>query len=608
MNVLENAPQGSQPWHDARLKHFCASEASAAAGESKYMSRDELLRFKATGVAAEVSADKQRLFDAGHDSEKATRPIAEGILGTDLYPVVATLHIDGMNLLASLDGVDMLETVIWENKLLNQSLVAQCKAGDLDAHYYLQIEHQLLVSGAERCLFTTSNGTEEGTHSLWYESKPERRAKLLAVWQQFAKDLAAWTPDSTPVAEPKPTGKVLPTLPALNVKITGEVTASNLDEYKTAALAIIRSVNRDLKTDQDFADSAKARQWCEKIEKSMAGVKEQALGEMVSVDTFLKAVDAISSEARLVRLELEKLEKAKTLSINSELVADGIAKFRAHIDALNATMPAPYMPKIAADFGGCIAKLRSVDSKRNAVNTELARAKIAADEAARSILFNLRILDARPDLAHLFNDRATIVLKQPEDLGVLVKLRISEHEAAEAKKAEALRSSIAAEEKAKAEKKARDELAAQQAADAAEAARQTREAAAATPAPVAAPAPAPAPVVVQPIIEPAAEPFRPTLANIGGFNLPGNVTVCQASIEDDGSRIKLGDINARIAPLSIDAAGLAALGWVHVGTDKSAKLFREIDLPQILASMLGHLQKAHRVAADEAAKASGLPF
>ena len=161
---LENAPQGSAAWLAARSKHFCASEAAAALGLSKYTTRDELLRQKATGLAEEVSPAKQRLFDAGHQAEALARPIAEGIAGTEFFPVVATREVDGMPLLASFDGIDLLDDLIWENKLLNQSLVQQVQAGDLEPHYWLQLEHQLLVSGASRALFTTSDGTPGGTH------------------------------------------------------------------------------------------------------------------------------------------------------------------------------------------------------------------------------------------------------------------------------------------------------------------------------------------------------------------------------------------------------------------------------------------------------------
>ena len=125
---LENAPQGSAAWHAARAKHFCASEAAAALGLSKYTSRDELLRQKATGLTEEVSPAKQRLFDAGHQAEALARPIAEGIAGTEFFPVVATREVEGMPMLASFDGIDLLDEVIWEHKLLNDSLVQQVQA------------------------------------------------------------------------------------------------------------------------------------------------------------------------------------------------------------------------------------------------------------------------------------------------------------------------------------------------------------------------------------------------------------------------------------------------------------------------------------------------
>jgi len=52
--------------------------------------------------------------------------------------------------------------------------------------------------------------------------------------------------------------------------------------------------------------------------------------------------------------------------------------------------------------------------------------------------------------------------------------------------------------------------------------------------------------------------------------------------------IKLGAINERIAPLSIDAAGLAALGFQPT-TQGAAKMYSAADLPRMLAAMLQHL-------------------
>lgn len=59
--------------------------------------------------------------------------------------------------------------------------------------------------------------------------------------------------------------------------------------------------------------------------------------------------------------------------------------------------------------------------------------------------------------------------------------------------------------------------------------------------------------------------------------------------QDDGALIKLGDINARIAPLSITADGLAQLGFVHIATDKSAKLYRQSDFGAICKAMVSHI-------------------
>ena len=53
--------------------------------------------------------------------------------------------------------------------------------------------------------------------------------------------------------------------------------------------------------------------------------------------------------------------------------------------------------------------------------------------------------------------------------------------------------------------------------------------------------------------------------------------------------ITLDDITSRTAPLSITADGLAQLGFVHVATDKSAKLYRESDFEEICQEMINHL-------------------
>jgi len=58
------------------------------------------------------------------------------------------------------------------------------------------------------------------------------------------------------------------------------------------------------------------------------------------------------------------------------------------------------------------------------------------------------------------------------------------------------------------------------------------------------------------------------------------------------TRIKLGDINAAIAPLSITADGLAQLGFPHVATDKAAKLYAESSFEAILSALAKVIARA----------------
>jgi predicted phage-related endonuclease len=456
MTPLKSAPQGSSAWHAARAQHFCASEASAAMGASKYTTRDALLHQKATGVTEEVTPAKQALFDAGHEAEALARPIAERIAGVELSPIVGTLEIDGMKLLASFDGIDLMDEVIWENKLLNASLVEQVKAGELDQHYWAQLEHQLLVSGAHRALFTTSDGTEDGTHHLWYESVPERRAQLIGAWKQFAADLVAYV---APEAKPAPVvAAPMETLPAVSVRVDGQLAIiSNLPAFGTALRNFIDRIPAKPSTDQEFADTEAACKALKQTEDALEAAESNALAQLADVDTMRRFVADYRALARTTRLQREKLVAQRKEEIRGEIVAGGVTALREHIAALNTRLGKTYMPQVAADFQGAIRGKRTVDSLRGAVNDELARAKIAANEIAARIQLNLNTLrEHAAEHVFLFADAPQLVMKANDDLLVLIKSRIGDHEAKKAAELEAERERIRAEEQAKAQREARE--------------------------------------------------------------------------------------------------------------------------------------------------------
>ncbi|HVL77607.1 MAG TPA: YqaJ viral recombinase family protein [Noviherbaspirillum sp.] len=462
--------QGSDAWHAYRASHFNASDAPAMLGCSPYKTRSQLLHEVATGTSREVDATTQRLFDDGHRFEALARPLAENIIGEELYPVVGS----NGHYSASFDGLTMDERIAFEHKSLNEDLRAAmqegCTGTDLPKHYRVQMEQQCMVSGCERVLFMASrwNGDEliEERH-CWYESDPDLRAELVAGWAQFEVDVAAYV---APEVQVEAVGRTPESLPALRIEVTGLVTASNLEQFKSHALAVFGAINRDLQTDQDFADAEKTVKWCGDVEDRLKAAKAHALAQTESIDVLFRAIDDITAEARATRLELEKLVKARKEAVREEIRQAAVTALREHYNSINTTLGMGVVLGMPAAFGADVAAAmkgkKTITSLRDAADTTLANAKIDANANADRVRRNIAILEGHKEHAFLLADAAQLaVSKDHETLGLIVKQRIADHQAAEAKRLEAERERIAAEERAKAEAKVRAEQAAREKAE-----------------------------------------------------------------------------------------------------------------------------------------------
>ena len=436
MNIA-NLVQGSPEWIAYRARHFNASDAPAMMGCSPYKTRAQLLREMHTGVAPDIDAGTHKRYENGHRAEALARPLAEEIVGEELYPVVGSCG----RLSASFDGLTLDERQGFEHKALNEALRSAFAAGAdqdcrlLPIYHRVQMEQQLLISGAERILFmTTAWSADEALleeHDCWYTPDLELRQQIVDGWLQFEADLRAYVlPDSS--AEPPPIGKAPETLPALRIEVTGAVTASNLAEFRETALAAIRSVNRTLKTDQDFADAERAVKWCGEVESRLKAAKEHALSQTASIDALFRALDDIGTEARAVRLDLDKLVARRKTEVKEEAVASARRALEQHIAALNAEIAPMRLPAVPADFAGAIKGLRSVASMEDRLHSLLASAKVACDALARSIRTNLAAFkEQAADFEFLFVDLSQIVHKAPDDFAVTLQARIAAHRVAE---------------------------------------------------------------------------------------------------------------------------------------------------------------------------------
>ncbi|WP_236202651.1 YqaJ viral recombinase family protein [Pseudomonas lactis] len=437
---IHNVAQGSAEWLALRAQYRTASEAPAMMGASKYQTRTDLLAAKKTGITPDVTPSQQFIFDKGHATEAMARPLAEALIGEELYPIVAT----GGNLLASMDGATMLGETLFEHKLWNESVVAQVKAGDLAPHYYWQLEQQLLVSGAERVIFVCSDGTAENFVHMEYRPVAGRAAQLIEGWKQFEADLANFEMADAPSIV---VGKAPDELPALRIELTGMVTASNLKVFEDSALAVIDSVKTTLSTDQDFADAKKAVKWCGDVEEAVSIAKKQALSQTQSIDELFSSLDRISAHARETRLKVDKLVKAQELLVKTTIKQKAELALAEHVAGINRTLGQVALPNVHVDFAGAMKNKRTIASLQDAVDTELARAKIDASQAADSIRLNLNSLaELAIDHAFLFSDVQQLVTKANDDLVTLIKFRIAEHQKVEQQKADAKR--IAEEQEA----------------------------------------------------------------------------------------------------------------------------------------------------------------
>lgn len=539
--------QGSPEWHAYRASVWNASDAPAMMGCSPYKSREQLLQELATGVTEEITPEQQRRFDDGHRFEELARPLAEQIIGQELFPVTGSSDdvIGGRALSASFDGLTMMEDVGFEHKSLNNDLRTAIRrqgdvADDLPLHYRVQMEQQLMVSGANRILFVASKWSGDTLveeRHCWYYSDPALREQIRAGWAQLAADLAAWQPQASEI---KPTGKAPETLPALRIEVTGAVSASNLDEFKAHALAVFQGIKRDPSTDDEFADAEKTVKWCADVEARLAAAKEHALSQTADIDKLFKAIDDISAEARRVRLDLDKVVKARKDQIRIEIVQEHQRALQTHVDGLNQKLQARWVPTPAADFAGAIKGKRTLASIREACGVVLADAKISTNQHAERLQANRAalVIDGR-DWSSLFPDFATVGTKAPEDFEALAQLRINKHLEAE-REAEAAR---------------------QRAAEQAQAVIQQ----------AAAPTPAPAASVVK--IEPA--PW---------------VEPAPASASE-AATVKLGEICAHVgAGFSMTSAFVEqVLGIAPTKVDKAARLYTPTDERRIYAALRDHV-------------------
>ena len=432
--TVHHVVQGTDPWHALRQipNTFTASEAPAMMNASSKMTRAKLLEYKATGIGKEVSSFVQVfLFDKGHATEKQFLPHACALAGVEeMNPVTGTREIDGLIYLASCDGLDFAWELGYEHKMRNAALAAYItEHGEPDPERYWQLEHQLLVTGADKILLVTSDGTMESAAYCWYLSVPERREALRLGWKIFAEDLAKWVPSEIVEA---PAGESVESLPALVVNVQGELTVGgNITEWRASAEKWLAQAPSEFKTDQDFANADTFSKACGDAEARLDVVMAQAMAGSKPLEDLMIAVKAIKAQFADKRLALKRVVDFQKESIKTKAVTKATTDLMAYLQGVNKDLGGAYMPTITGKFAEAIKNKRSLTSMQASLDAELANRKLEAETIAKKIRTNLASLKTEDkDHTALFPDLKAMVGKEPEDFAAILQNRVAINQAA----------------------------------------------------------------------------------------------------------------------------------------------------------------------------------
>lgn len=148
--------QGTPAWHNHRLKHRNASETAAVMGLSPWLTPYKLWEIKTGRTVQETTYPMQR----GIELEPQAREAYELMTGQVMEPAVV---IDG-DYSASLDGISFNEDLALEVKCPLKGKESEtwkmAAMGLVEPWYQVQVQHQLMVSGAMTADFWVFDGKE----------------------------------------------------------------------------------------------------------------------------------------------------------------------------------------------------------------------------------------------------------------------------------------------------------------------------------------------------------------------------------------------------------------------------------------------------------------
>ncbi|MBN6744330.1 YqaJ viral recombinase family protein [Acidithiobacillus ferrooxidans] len=153
MKLIDDMDQNTDAWLEWRQSGLGGSDAPIIMGVSPFKKPRTLWAEKLGAEREPINEFQEAIMQRGHDLEPYARDAVNDMLGEFFVPMCGE-HDQHPWMLTSFDGVSENGETILEIKcpgeLGYQSVV---ESDQVPEHYWPQVQHQLAVSGAARCIF-----------------------------------------------------------------------------------------------------------------------------------------------------------------------------------------------------------------------------------------------------------------------------------------------------------------------------------------------------------------------------------------------------------------------------------------------------------------------
>lgn len=229
-----NLIQGSEEWKRVRLDHITASHVPVIYGLSPYKTVSQYAQELILKREAPVQG-KAYVFQRGHAMEAAAREWVRTHLQFEITPAVVRSY-ELPFLLASLDGLDERQRLVFEAKYVGRDVLAEVKQGRIKPEHEYQVYAQLLATGFDRAIYFAMDPSGDAAYLEIYRRDDildEMSKKLHEFWERIKTGVFV-SPDAPEIETKVVEDPQFSLLSTLHLRITELQT--QYQELKTALL------------------------------------------------------------------------------------------------------------------------------------------------------------------------------------------------------------------------------------------------------------------------------------------------------------------------------------------------------------------------------------